>query len=176
MTLPMTVPMSRRPLPPARQRRRGIALLEALVALLLLSFAALGYAGLQMRGLGANSSALWRSKASLLAYDMTDRLRANRQGVTDGRYDLLWGSPSAPGCGSGSACTPANMARLDHAQWADALADELPGGAGAVCLDSTPDDGNATAPACDGAGSMLAVKVFWREKGVDTRLVLAVRP
>lgn len=150
--------------------------MEALIALLVLSFAALGYAGLQVRGLGANSSAMWRSKASLLASDMADRMRANRAAVTDGRYDNLVGTPSAPGCGTGSNCTPANMALLDHAQWADVLGDELPSGTGVVCRDSTPDDGTAAAPACDGAGAMHAVKVFWREKGEPSRLVIAVRP
>jgi type IV pilus assembly protein PilV len=150
--------------------------MEALIAVLILSFAALGYAGLQVRGLGANSSAMWRSKATLLASDMADRMRANRQAVTDGRYANLVGSPSAPGCGTASACTPANMTLLDHAQWAVALGNELPSGTGVVCRDSTPDDGTAAAPACDGAGAMHAIKVFWREKGDPSRLVIAVRP
>jgi len=160
---------------PRRLPARGLSLMESLIALLLLSFAALSYAALQMRGLSANHSALWRSKASLLAYDMSDRMRANRVGLADGRYNSLL-NVSAPSCGSGNACSPANMALLDHAQWATTLADELPGGDGVVCLDSSPDDGTGAAPACDGSGSMLVVKVFWRERGVDARFALPVRP
>ena len=51
-----------------------------------------------------------------------------------------------------------------------------PGGSGVVCLDATPDDGSTGSSACDGAGTMLAVKVFWSERGVASRLVLGVRP
>jgi type IV pilus assembly protein PilV len=153
-----------------------MALMEALIALLLLSFAALAYAALQMRGLSASHSALWRSKAGLLAYDMADRLRANRAGVVAGSYNSLISPPTAPACGSASACSPASMAVLDFALWRDALGNELPAGAGVVCLDSTPDDGTAAAPACDGSGTMFAAKVFWREKGEDSRVSVAVRP
>lgn len=158
-----------------RHHHRGLALLEALIALLLLSGAALSYAALQAKGLGASHSALWRSKASILAYEMADRMRANRQGVTDGRYNSLL-SPSTPACGTSSACSTTQMAALDHAQWSTALALALPQGEGVVCLDATPDDGAAGSPACDGAGAMLAVKVFWREKAEASRVVLAVRP
>ncbi len=156
--------------------RRGIALMEALIGVLLLSMAALAYAALQMRGLTGNASAMWRSKATLLAYEMADRLRANPTGVADGRYAALTAPTEAPACGANSACTPANMARLDHAQWSTALANDLPQGSGVVCLDATPDDGVAASPACDGAGTVFAVKVFWSERGQPSRLTVAVRP
>ena len=45
-----------------------------------------------------------------------------------------------------------------------------------MCRDATPDDGTASAPACDDAGNMLAIKVFWTERGVPSRQVLWVRP
>lgn len=79
-------------------------------------------------------------------------------------------------CGTASACTPNRMALLDHAQWSTTLGRELPAGTGAVCVDSTPDDGSAAAPACDGTGTMYAVKLFWSERGQAARLVLPVRP
>ena len=161
---------------PRRPRRRGIVLIEALVAILLLSFCALGYAALQLRGLSASSSAMWRSKASLLAYEMADRMRANRGAVTSGQYNSLTVPQAVDDCGSNSACAPARMALLDYAQWSTTLGRELPGGSGVVCLDATPDDGNAAGPACSGGGAMLAVKVFWSERGQTSRLALAVRP
>ncbi len=156
--------------------RRGIALIEALVAVLLLSMCALAYAALQLRGLSANSSAMWRSKASLLAYDMADRMRANRSAVVDGRYDSLTGAGAAPACGATTSCSPAQMAQLDFALWSATVGNQLPGGSGAVCRDATPDDGSAAAPGCDAAGSMFAVKVFWTERGQAARLSMAVRP
>ncbi|MBP6903182.1 MAG: type IV pilus modification protein PilV [Burkholderiaceae bacterium] len=156
--------------------RRGIVLIEAMIAVLLLSMAALGYAAMQMRGLSGNAGAMWRSKATLLANDMADRLRANRSGVLAGNYNDRSGAATAPSCGSTSNCTPANMAALDHAQWNATIARELPGGSGAVCRDASPDDGTAEAPACDGQGDVFAVKLFWRERGEAARLSMAVRP
>ena len=158
-----------------RPRRRGIALMEALVAIVLLSMCALAYAALQLRGLSAGQGALWRSKASTLAGEMADRARANRAGLLAGAYANLQ-APVAVDCGMVAACSPDRMARLDHAQWSVVLARELPAGRGVVCLDGSPDDGTAAAPACDGAGTMLAVKVFWSERGEPARLVLPLRP
>ena len=162
--------------PGGRSRRRGLALLEALVAVLLLSSCALAYAALQMRGLAAGHSAMWRSKATLLAYEMADRMRANRVAVASGQYNSLTAPQGTSGCGSSSACTPAGMAQLDYAQWSATLGRELPGGSGVVCLDASPDDGSAASPGCSGSGSMLAVKVFWSERGQVARLAVAVRP
>ena len=164
------------PRPARRPRRRGLALMEALVAVLLLSTCALAYAALQMRGLAAGHSAMWRSKATLLAYEMADRMRANRAAVASGQYNSLTAPQGSAGCGSSSACTPAAMAQLDYAQWSTTLGRELPGGTGVVCLDASPDDGSAASPGCSGSGSMLAVKVFWSERGQVARLAVAVRP
>jgi type IV pilus assembly protein PilV len=161
---------------PTRRAPRGIALMEALVAIVLLSVCALAYASLQLRSLSSNNSALWRSKATLLAEEMADRMRANRVGVTSGSYSSLLAPLVVADCGSVSSCTPARMAQLDYALWSTTLGRELPGGSGVVCVDSTPDDGNAAAPACDTAGQMLAVKVFWSERGEKARMAVAVRP
>lgn len=161
--------------PPGR-RPRGVALTEALVAVLLLSACALAYAALQMRGLSAGHSAMWRSKATLLAYEMADRMRANRVAVASGQYNSLTGPQAVADCGANAACTPAAMAGLDFAQWSATLGRELPGGSGVVCLDASPDDGAAASPGCSGSGSMLAVKVFWSERGQPARLAVAVRP
>lgn len=156
--------------------QRGIALMESLVAILLLSICALAYAGLQLRGLSANSSAMWRSKATLLAYEMADRMRANRVALAAGQYNNLSAPQSISDCGSTSSCAPERMALLDFSLWRSNLANELPGGTGVVCLDDTPDDGTGDASACSGSGAMLAVKVFWSERGQVARLSVAVRP
>ncbi len=156
--------------------RRGIALMEAMIAILLLSVGALAYAGLQVKSLSAASSSMWRSKATILAYEMADRMRANRAGVVAGNYNALATAQAVNDCGTASDCTPARMALLDHWQWSSTLGRELPGGSGVVCIDATPDDGTAAATACDGAGTMLAVKVFWSERGTASRLALGVRP
>ena len=164
------------PRAPRRWRPQGLALMEALVAVLLLSACALAYAALQMRGLAAGHSAMWRSKATLLAYEMADRMRANRAAVASGQYNSLTAPQGPAACGGDSACTPAGMAQLDFAQWSATLGRELPAGSGVVCLDASPDDGAAASPGCSGSGGMLAVKVFWSERGQGARRAVAVRP
>ena len=159
-----------------RTPARGFGLVEALASVLLLSFCALAYAALQLRGLAANSSAMWRTKAAVLSYEMADRVRANRAGFSAGAYNSLTTPTAVTSCGTTSSCTPANMAALDYWTWSNAVAAQLPGGSAVVCVDSTPDDGSAGSPSCDGSGTALAVKLFWTERGSSARLTLAVRP
>lgn len=155
--------------------RRGFALVEVLVTVVVLAIAALGYAALQLRGLSTNSSALWRSKATVLAYEAADRVRANPLGATAGQYNNLLTPAMTSACTLTNVCSAAQMAARDFAQWRTAVA-ALPGGSGAICVDSSPDDGTAAAPACDGSGTQLAIKIFWSERGVASRFVNVVRP
>lgn len=164
--------------PPVRRHagQRGVALLEALIAILLLSMCALAYAALQLRGLSNNASAMWRTQAVQLTQEMSDRMRGNQAGVAAGAYSSLLSPQGVPACGSNSSCTPAQTATLDYAQWSSTIASVMPGGTGVVCIDATPDDGSASAPACDGQGTTFAIKVFWAERGVPSRVAIGVRP
>lgn len=161
---------------PRSRRQRGLTLIEALITVLMLSLSALGYAALQLRGMSSNASAMWRSKATVLAYEAADRMRANPPGVEAGHYNNLINPGSPPTCTITSVCTVAQIATLDFARWRTNVASALPGGTGVICLDSSPDDGTAASPACDGSGSQLVVKVFWKERGTETRFMNVVRP
>jgi type IV pilus assembly protein PilV len=154
----------------------GFALVEVLVSVVILSIAALGYAALQLRGLSTNSSAMWRSKATVLAYEAADRVRANVPGAAAGQYNNLVNPAVVSACTLTNVCTTAQMAARDFAQWRTTVLNALPGGAGVICLDSSPDDGTAASPACDGSGSQIAIKVFWSERGTASRFVNVVRP
>lgn len=55
--------------------QKGFTLLESMVALLILSVGLLGVAGLQSLGLKMNSDAMQRTQASILAYDIAEKLR-----------------------------------------------------------------------------------------------------
>jgi type IV pilus assembly protein PilV len=169
-------PTLKRPQPLRPRSRRGFALIEALVSVVILAVAALGYAALQLRGLSANSSAMWRSKATMLAYEAGDRVRANIPGATAGQYNNLINPAATSACTLVNVCTTTQMAARDFSQWRGTVLDVLPGGSGVICLDSTPDDGTAASPACDGSGTQVAVKVFWTERGVASRFVNVVRP
>lgn len=159
-----------------RRRQRGTTLLEALITVLVLGLAGLAYAALQVRGVSSNASAAWRSQATVLAAEMADRMRGNPAGVAAGAYNSLTSPGTALACSLSVPCTAAQMATTDFANWRSTLARVLPGGSGVVCLDRSPNDGTIAAPACDASGTQLAVKVFWNERGTESRFVTVVRP
>ncbi len=148
---------------------RGFTLIEVLVATVVLAIGLLGLAGLQPALSRNNQTAYLRSQATHLASAMADRMRANTQGVLAEGYHNK--SPTTDDCddesddnSAGKICSPAEMAGYDLADWNAALASQLPDGKGIVCRDSTPDDGTAASPACDGAGAVYVIKVWWNEK------------
>lgn len=127
----------------------GFSMVEVLVAIVVLSFGLLGLAGLQADGLRSNNDAYIKSQATLLAYDMLDRMRANMQGVENGFYDNLFSStPSDPGCVS-SGCTIQQMSQHDAYEWSQKIAELLPGGQGLV--------------SGSGSGSIFTITVMWDE-------------
>ena len=125
--------------------QKGLSLIEVMIALAVFSFGLLALAALMASGLKYNTSALHRSYATNQAYDMADRMRANRLGLDSGCYDGLGdnGTDSAcfsesdtdPGCIE-SGCTPEQMAQYDSWQWNTDNARLLPEGAGTVSLKS----------------------------------------
>jgi type IV pilus assembly protein PilV len=162
---------------PGRRAGRGFMLIEVLVSIIIISIGLLGLAGLHTVAVAKGNSGLLRSKATELGYAMADRIRANQIGANAGAYASLTGVPADPGC-IAISCTPTQLAAFDYFEWNQELAAMLPGGSGVVCIDNTPDDGTPAAPACDGIGTMMVVKVFWTEKGqqVPAFFVTPVRP
>ena len=126
-------------------------MVEVLVAIVVLSIGLLGLAGLQAASLKNNNSSYQRSVASMLAYDMLDRIRANRDGLIAGNYNSVSpGSfPSDPGCSS-SNCTEAALAQYDIAEWGDQLDNLLPSGTGKI-------EGN-------GANTIFTITVMWDDE------------
>jgi type IV pilus assembly protein PilV len=158
----------------ARRSVAGYALLEALIAVVVASIGFIGAARMQTVGMSLSNSAQSRQKATLLGYQMTDRIRANRVGFEAGLYNNP--STGSTSCLS-TGCTPAQLATADVGEWlADVAA--LPGGTGTVCVDSTPNDPDAIPadPKCDGVGNVIAVKIWWTDNVAQTRFVTAIRP
>ena len=168
--------------PPRRRGSVGYALLEALIAVIVAAVGFIGAARMQTFGMKLGNSAQWRQKATLLGYQMTDRLRANQAGVAKDAYSLLTSGDRA--ClDLVAGCTEVQLASADFFDWSQEVAAQLPGGRGVVCKDSTPEDGAPAAPACDGLGSVYAVKVWWGDKVPTTtdvpaltRFVTVIRP
>lgn len=62
--------------------QKGIGLVEVIVALLLLAIGVLGFSMLQMRAMDASLDASKRIQAMNLARDLSERMRANKQGLS----------------------------------------------------------------------------------------------
>jgi type IV pilus assembly protein PilV len=128
----------------------GFTMIEVLVAIFVLAIGLLGLAGLQASSLKNNTSAYTRSQAQLLAYDMLDRMRSNKEGVKYGNYDdLLSTTPTDPNCVD-SGCSVAELAQHDAFEWTTFLAQTLPSGTGSV-------SGN-------GVGSIFTITVMWDDE------------
>lgn len=73
---------------PVRHTQCGFSLLEVLIAVLVLSIGLLGLAGLHAVGLRSVDSANLRTQATVLAQDILERMRANRDAAIAGDYNI----------------------------------------------------------------------------------------
>lgn len=121
-TLPHSAAARPEPLP----RQRGIALFDALMSILVLSFGLLGLASVLPQALRTSGGSSQRVQATILAYDMLDRIRANVTGAQKGQYDisLCKGLPN-----------PTTVAASDVVEWCNTLAAMLKSGTGSVAYD-----------------------------------------
>jgi type IV pilus assembly protein PilV len=141
--------MPKRPRRYDSRHRQGFTLLEVLIALLILSIGLLGLAALQTVGMRSNQMAVMRTHVSHVAYEITDRMRANPVGVTNGDYDIAVTDPKPtslpnPLCdarvpGTDAPCTTAEMATFDLNQWLTAILEGLPGGDAEITYDAITD-------------------------------------
>ncbi|WP_347331151.1 type IV pilus modification protein PilV [Marinimicrobium locisalis] len=108
------------------KRQEGVGLIEVLVTVMILATSLLAMGALQSRSLAFNHSAYLRSQANVLAYDVLDRIRINRENVDD--YDGLAFDDEAP---NGNA-----LAAQDMRAWLAQAARLLPGGDGEIECDN----------------------------------------
>ena len=98
----------------------GFTLLEVLIALVVLSIGLLGIAALQGVGLRSSNGAYLTSQASLLAYDLADRIRTNPNEFAT--VNLGFNCPGST----------ANLASADLGEWSCAVQQLLPGGSATI--------------------------------------------
>lgn len=101
-------------------KQTGFSLLEVLISIFILAIGLLGLAALQTTSLKNNHSAQYRTTATVLTYDIIERMRLNQ----NADYTLLLANdPSG-----------ATLKDLDLIDWIANIAAELPQGDGAVAL------------------------------------------
>ena len=140
-------------------RSAGFSIVEALVALVVLSVGMLGIAALYVESLRAGRSAVYHTQAVNLAADMADRIRANRSaGAAVWRLPAN-GTPAVQGCvNAGVNCNPGQLAQDDQARWLQAIQTQLPGD-GAATPDGTIEVDEVAVP------NQYTITVTWSEPG-----------
>ncbi|HYN77544.1 MAG TPA: type IV pilus modification protein PilV [Lamprocystis sp. (in: g-proteobacteria)] len=140
------------PLNPPRQptpidRNRGFSLIEVLVAVLVVTVGLLGLAALQVSGLKVADSARFRTLASMAAYDVVDRIRANPTLISAGTEEI-----------PRETCNSAVTASNAKTRWIkDFCAFRLPPPQAAT---------NAANVVCDADGNCV-ITISWDDSRVD---------
>jgi type IV pilus assembly protein PilV len=150
-------------------RTRGFSIVEAMVALVVMSVGMLGIAGLYVSSLKAGRTAILRTQAVNLASDIADRIRANR--TARNAYDTTVVAPgSVPGGGATLAETTArNLAAIETGQWLAVIQDPqrgLPQGNGVINFIQ----GNPL-----GMPNTYIITVSWQEPGEQQSFTYQLR-
>jgi type IV pilus assembly protein PilV len=130
-------------------------MMEVLITILIMSVGLLGVAAMQAEALKGGNDSILRSKAVAFVADITDRMRANIQGLANYQLTLGGTISNPPNCAA-NQCTPADMARFDMSQWLTALADPAMGLPGAQA--------SIVQPAPGGTVGLLTVTVTWTDR------------
>ncbi|MBJ9901239.1 type IV pilus modification protein PilV [Acinetobacter bereziniae] len=91
--------------------QKGAGLVEVVVALILLSIAVLGFVALQVRAVAASNEASNHVQATNIAHDLAERMRMNREGLSE--YKDVTSPPTQ--CAT-TFCSVDAMAQYDYAQ------------------------------------------------------------
>ncbi|MFC3148497.1 type IV pilus modification protein PilV [Piscinibacterium candidicorallinum] len=144
------------------QRQSGASILEAMVALVVLSLGAIGVAGVQLSTVKFNQVSQQRSVAVHHLVAMTDRMRSNMPSVRAGDYifnvpyaNIPSSIPAFAACGA--PCTSQQVANRHLNEWLTQLAGALPSGRGAIVRPG-------------GAGTPFLIAVMWEEKDLTAAL------
>ena len=156
-------------------RAKGFSLIEVVIAIAVFSTGLGGLSLLLMLAIQETTAAHWQAMAASRAQSVNELL-----------LTLPSTAPPTPavgleGCLQGDVCAPEDMSAAILHRWQNDVAATLPNGAGFICLDATPIDGDASEPGCDGTGERI-LKVFWTEPatagraGDEPRNIVAVLP
>lgn len=110
----------------ANRKQVGFSLIEVLVTMVILAFGLLGVAGLLVKGVSNAAASEATSKASQLAADMADRIRANPVVALSATSQYITTYAEVP------PASPTTIAMKDKKEWLEALAAQLPQGDGRI--------------------------------------------
>lgn len=151
------------------RRIRGFSMIEVLVTLVLISIGVLGMVAMQAKGIAYTQDSVVRNKAAMLADELMEILRSDRQvlldvkGVPSSSSDYYKAAgtdfPDAP-----AVCNPLPVTAKDRLGcWAAKISEALPDSATLLKSDFyvCRTDGST---ACAAKGSAIEIQVAWRVK------------
>lgn len=124
-------------------RQAGVSLIESLIALLLISIALLGIAGLQLVTLQDARDARWRVEATSLAAGALERMRASPGQVED--FEIDYEDDSFTSCGAGGGICSSMNDWLGEVQ-------------------RMPNGGAKIAVTADGDMARVTISLRWRQR------------
>jgi len=173
----------------AKKRRHcrhqgGFSLVEVLISIIVLSFGLLGMVGMQAAALQSNREARLQSSAVVLARELAEMMRGNKEiGIsatnpylgsfstnplvaTTPSYCLNVATTTTP------CADPTAIANAQMTEWLARVDAQLPGARVSVCFDSAPFDGSGLPQwGCNnagaGAGGIVVVKIGWTRGSTD---------
>lgn len=132
----MECPVSKSKAPPrtslaCARRQQGMSIIEVMVGLFVLGIGLLGMASLQNNAVRMNNTSYLYSQATLLASDITERMRANRYALASYAAAFNDSVSASTNCAT-SNCTDTQIAKWDVVRWRADLASSLPQGEGEI--------------------------------------------
>jgi type IV pilus assembly protein PilV len=115
-----------------KSHQSGVSLVEALVALVVISIGMLGIAALHVESLRNGKASILRTQAVALAANIADSIRANPVSATTYTSAITAADKNSACEPGGAGCTASEMATNDVAVWLDQLAKSLPSGTGSI--------------------------------------------
>lgn len=158
--------------------QRGFTLIEVMVAVVILAVGLLGMASLMARSQKSNESAYSRSQATLMAYDIVERMRTNivDPASSDKKYKVIFVTDSSsnaskyvitslPNCTAPTGTIPAGgatRATYDIAAWCASLKASLPS------VDTANTKISLDTSKLDTLGIVtVTVRIQWRDNSKD---------
>lgn len=145
--------------PASSPRQYGFSLVEVLVAAVVFALGLGGLSLMMLTSVHGSVEAQNQTTAAMQAAALAELILLNP--AATGHY-INPPAQTSENCFAPAACSSAAWAAGNLARWQYELEQSLAHASGMVCLDATPNDGHAAAPACDGDGRAV-VKVFWVE-------------
>lgn len=171
----------------ANRSHAGFSLVEVLISMIVLSIGVIGAVGMQLSALRTIQQSAFQTRASQLAADMADAIRASmsRAGAAGNasRFPLLdfkaskevEPSPPANLCYV-NVCDAQAYVDFEIYEWKKRIQSDLPGGRVMICYDAHPWE-EATKSlkwSCNGgpgSDAPLVIKLGWQLKNPDGSLV-----